>query len=219
MKYLLLITMMMFGTAQANDLVYGGGTNTNSNSASNSAAGAVSSSGSSSNQGQGQGQEQGQGQNQGQSNNSATNQGQGQTLNYAPTYNNSGKSEIDYSGSYTVRSAPTMMAPAIYSANPCIISHSVGVSIIGGGFSAGSATKDEDCIIQNSSMRLIQMNLPEIAFETMCSLEHVYIASKRTKTPCTKNPEFEDEAAATATRTGSSSDATGGGWNGMVSAK
>ena len=52
-----------------------------------------------------------------------------------------------YSGSYEVRTAPAVQAPSMGSGHPCGLSGSIGISIIGGGASAGVSQVDEACLL------------------------------------------------------------------------
>jgi hypothetical protein len=51
------------------------------------------------------------------------------------------------SGTTTIRSAPAVQAPSMGSGHPCALSGSVGISIIGGGFSGGAMKIDEACLL------------------------------------------------------------------------
>ncbi|WP_417246119.1 hypothetical protein [Celeribacter sp.] len=52
-----------------------------------------------------------------------------------------------YSGSYTVRSAPSVQPPSMGSGHPCALSGSIGISLIGGGAGGGMNRVDEACLL------------------------------------------------------------------------
>lgn len=53
----------------------------------------------------------------------------------------------NYSGSYTVRSAPSVQPPSMGSGHPCAIGGSIGISLIGGGAAGGLSRVDEACLL------------------------------------------------------------------------
>jgi len=61
---------------------------------------------------------------------------------------------VAYSGSYEVRSAPSVGAPGIISANPCMIGYSAGISAIGGGVSFGGGKLDGECNLRAEASAL-----------------------------------------------------------------
>lgn len=56
-------------------------------------------------------------------------------------------SQHEYSGSYTMRSAPAVQPPSMGSGHPCALSGSIGFSIIGGGAAGGLSRVDEACLL------------------------------------------------------------------------
>lgn len=57
------------------------------------------------------------------------------------------RAEHQYSGSYEVRSAPSVQPPSMGSGHPCSLGGSIGFSIIGGGASGGASRVDEACLL------------------------------------------------------------------------
>ena len=61
-------------------------------------------------------------------------------------YNNSGSSEIRYSGE--IKNAPAVQAPAVFGGgHPCLAGKSGGVSVVGGGFSYGQGDPEVVCML------------------------------------------------------------------------
>ncbi|MDP0929868.1 hypothetical protein Q0601_22020 [Paracoccus onubensis] len=57
------------------------------------------------------------------------------------------RTQHEYSGSYEVRSAPSVQPPSMGSGHPCGLGGSIGISIIGGGASGGVTQVDEACLL------------------------------------------------------------------------
>lgn len=57
------------------------------------------------------------------------------------------RSQHVYSGSYEVRSAPSVQPPSMGSGHPCSLGGSIGFSIIGGGAAGGASRVDEACLL------------------------------------------------------------------------
>lgn len=119
-----------------------------------------------------------------------TSNAQGQTLIYAPVNNESSERRISYSGTNTLRTAPTNIAPNIGTTNPCIVPVSGGLSVIGGAFSFGSGMEDTGCTMRANAARLAELGMKNAAIELMCSDEKVKEAMARSGTPCA-NPASE----------------------------
>lgn len=110
---------------------------------------------------------QGQGQQQGQLQGQQQTQANKQTNSQSMTYNES--SATHYSGSYTVKSAPALMAPAAYATSPCRIALSGGVSVIGLGVSAGGSVEDEGCTLRENARILNALGANDAALRLMCN--------------------------------------------------
>ncbi|WP_160891637.1 MULTISPECIES: hypothetical protein [Pseudooceanicola] len=52
-----------------------------------------------------------------------------------------------YTGKYTVRSAPAVQPPSMGSGHPCALASSIGISLIGGGAAGGLGRVDEACLL------------------------------------------------------------------------
>lgn len=191
MKKTILAVAVLFaltGTAQAS--LFGGGdknTNTNVNTLGQQ-------------QGQAQGQIQGQGQAQGQLTNvnvqgggSQTHVG-GQSTSVSQSVNFPERQQVEYSGSYEVQSAPSVYAPSVVSANPCLVTFSGGVSLIGGGLSLGGSTVDEGCEVRALSGQLHAYGHTEAAKQLLCTDPRVAAAYKSAGTPC--NVDLQPQAEA-----------------------
>lgn len=77
---------------------------------------------------------------------------------------------IDYSGSYTVKNVPSMLAPNITSSNDtCMGSASGAVSGPGFGVALGSTFVDDNCIMLKNSRELWNMGMRAAALAHMCS--------------------------------------------------
>ncbi len=72
--------------------------------------------------------------------------------NSSPTNNLiiNGADKTEYAGTYTVRSAPNMIAPIVYPTAPCIVGISAGASWISAAFTLGGGYKDDDCTIRET---------------------------------------------------------------------
>lgn len=77
---------------------------------------------------------------------------------------------ITYDGSYTVKNAPSMLAPNITSSNDtCMGSASGAVSGPGFGVAVGSTFTDDNCIMLKNSRELWNMGMRAAALAHMCS--------------------------------------------------
>ena len=112
---------------------------------------------------QAQNQGQHQGQVQGQSQNQANKQTNSQTMTYNESPN------VHYSGKYTVKSTPSVFAPAAYATSPCRIAISGGVSVIGWGASMGGSVEDEGCTLRENARILNSLGANEAALKLMCN--------------------------------------------------
>ena len=109
-------------------------------------------------------------------------QHQSQGNSQSMTYNESEK--VDYSGEYTIKTTPTIVAPDFGTANPCTVGISGGVSAIGGGITLGGHLLDEGCDRRANAARLAELGLVAAAQELMCDDEAVKAARKRAGMPC-----------------------------------
>lgn len=87
-------------------------------------------------------------------------------------------------GTVTVRNAPDVAAPAIWSNNPCIISASGSVSVVGFGASIGAGIEDPDCTRRANAQLLAALGQPDAAREVLCANREVREAFQRSGRPC-----------------------------------
>ncbi|MBP0464756.1 hypothetical protein J5Y09_12620 [Roseomonas sp. PWR1] len=88
------------------------------------------------------------------------------------------------SGTTTLRTAPDVAAPAIWSNNPCIISASGSVSVVGFGASIGAGIEDPDCTRRANAQLLAVLGQPDAAREVLCANREVREAFMRSGRPC-----------------------------------
>lgn len=88
------------------------------------------------------------------------------------------------SGTQTIRTAPDVAAPAIWSNNPCIISASGSVSVVGFGASIGAGVEDADCTRRANAQLLAALGQGEAAREVLCANREVREAFARIGRPC-----------------------------------
>jgi hypothetical protein len=104
-----------------------------------------------------------------------------------------GGGAYQYSGSYSVKSAPTVYAPNLTTGGieTCLGSWSVGGSVMGGGLSAGSTKPDDECNFRMTANVAYKMGNVEMAQAIMCdSPVYAHAAAKlKDKNPCAK---FDD---------------------------
>ncbi len=61
------------------------------------------------------------------------------------TFQDSGRSDVQYSGGYKVKNVPSVVAPNIYPSSPCMGSSSAAGAGVGFGLSFGTSWTDEEC--------------------------------------------------------------------------
>ena len=100
-----------------------------------------------------------------------------------------GTSDINYHGSYTMKSAPTVYAPALTASitETCWGSVSGGVSAIGFGITGAATIKDYDCNRRLNASVAGKMGRMDIAFNIMCQSEDFRDAAALTNQPCPSN--------------------------------
>jgi hypothetical protein len=96
------------------------------------------------------------------------------------------QSEIGYTGSYTVKSAPTVYAPSLTASvtETCWGSVSAAVSVVGVGATGAATIKDQDCNRRLNAAVAWRMDRKDIAFNIMCQDDSFRAAAAATKTPC-----------------------------------
>lgn len=93
---------------------------------------------------------------------------------------------VEYSGSYTVKSAPPVNAPGLTTTltETCMGSTSSGVSTIGFGMSFGTTWRDSACVRRLDARQISSLGYNLAAKELMCDSEQVAAAFKRAGKPC-----------------------------------
>ena len=84
--------------------------------------------------------------------------------------------QMQYSGNYTVKTVPNVVASDIYPTSPCMGSSSVGGSGVGFGFSIGSSWTDDECGIRETARSFSGMNLKDDALAILCSSKYATAA-------------------------------------------
>jgi len=102
------------------------------------------------------------------------------------TFISNGSEKMEYSGKYTVRSAPPIAAPALTTTltETCMGSSSLGVSVVGFGISGGTTWTDSRCARRLDSRDLRQAGYRGSACELMKMTEEVAEAFKRAGETC-----------------------------------
>jgi hypothetical protein len=96
------------------------------------------------------------------------------------------------SGSQTVRSVPSAIAPGLTAAGieTCLGSVSGGGSFVGGGFSFGGTVKDDDCNRRLYARQLYNMGFRQAAAIIQCISPEVNYAMAAAGTPCPVPPNM-----------------------------
>lgn len=114
------------------------------------------------------------------------------------------------SGTQTVRSVPSAIAPGLAAAGieTCLGSVSGGGSFVGGGFSFGGTVKDDDCNRRLYARQLYNMGFRQAAAIIQCISPEVNYAMAAAGTPCPVPPNMASTAApvAVAAATASAAD-------------
>lgn len=137
-----------------------------------------------------------------------------------------GGGELEYSGDYTVRSAPDAIAPMIAGgSNPCVVGMSAAGSMVGFGVSGGASWSDESCerrnlsiVLMNASAQFDQPHLAAAAIEVLCQHDDVAMALEAVGSPCiTRRPQTQQATRPIAARQTAARD-DGGDWDWIGSA-
>jgi hypothetical protein len=80
------------------------------------------------------------------------------------------KTTMEYGGSYTVKAAPAIAAPALTASfsDTCMGSSSFGLSLVGLGATAGTTMVDEACVRRLDSREFRAMGLNDVALALLC---------------------------------------------------
>ncbi len=89
-----------------------------------------------------------------------------------------GNDDLNYSGSYTIRNTPEVIAPSVVGGNPCAVGASGGVSLPGFGLALGGTWADKACERRQQAALLFNMGENKVAVELMCQDDNVRSAMK-----------------------------------------
>lgn len=89
------------------------------------------------------------------------------------TYTSPGEVRSIQDGTATLRTVPSVSAPAALPTAPCRISHSAGVAVIGFGATVGTSEEDVGCTRRENARLLHHLGAQEAALLLMCFDEQV----------------------------------------------
>jgi len=95
-----------------------------------------------------------------------------------------GDPTINYSGGYTVRNVPDVVAPSIIGGNPCSVGVSGGVAAAGFGITAGGTWADRACERRQEAALLYNIGKHAAAVALLCQDERVRDAMYATGEAC-----------------------------------
>ncbi|WP_431303429.1 hypothetical protein [Sediminicoccus sp. BL-A-41-H5] len=101
----------------------------------------------------------------------------------APTYYFSGNPERQDTVSRVTTVAP-VTAPNIFSSNPCVVSVSGAMSVMGFGMALGAGVEDRDCTRRANAALLAQMGLARAAAEVLCHNSEIRASMAVAGVPC-----------------------------------
>lgn len=81
-----------------------------------------------------------------------------------------------FSGTYSIRNVPNVVAPNILPTSPCMGSSSAGAGWTGFGVSLGSSWKDADCGIRETARVFFQANMAADGLAVLCASEYASTA-------------------------------------------
>jgi hypothetical protein len=83
------------------------------------------------------------------------------------------KATVDYGGTYTVKSVPSVLAPSLTAtlSDTCMGSASFGLSIVGFGATGGTTVVDDACVRRLDSREFRAMGLNDVALALLCQSE------------------------------------------------
>jgi hypothetical protein len=84
-----------------------------------------------------------------------------------------GDPTINYTGGYTVRNTPEVIAPSIIGGNPCSVGVSAGVAVAGFGLTGGGTWADRACERRQEAALLYNIGQQQAAVALLCQDEHV----------------------------------------------
>lgn len=84
------------------------------------------------------------------------------------TYTSPGEVRSVQDGTATLRTVPSVSAPAALPTAPCRISQSAGIAVIGFGGTVGTSIEDEKCTMRENARLLHHLGATEAALLLMC---------------------------------------------------
>jgi hypothetical protein len=115
-----------------------------------------------------------------------------------PSGSAGGDPTINYSGSYTVRNVPEVIAPSIVGGNPCTVGISGGVGVSGFGFTAGGTWADRQCERRQEAALLYNIGQHDASVALLCQDDSVRAAINSTGQACPGQPRVAAQASAPA---------------------
>jgi hypothetical protein len=85
---------------------------------------------------------------------------------------------VSYSGSYTVRNTPEVIAPNVLGGNACAVGASGGIALPGFGLAMGATWADRACERRQQAALLFNMGEQKVALELLCQDDNVRSAMK-----------------------------------------
>jgi hypothetical protein len=105
---------------------------------------------------------------------------------------------FNYSGGYTLRNVPEIVAPNISGGNPCLVGASGGLAVAGFGMTLGGGWEDKGCERRNSAALLNNIGQQAVAVALMCQDASVALAFATAGKPCPGTPVATVAGPATA---------------------
>lgn len=102
---------------------------------------------------------------------------------------------INYSGGYSVRNVPEVIAPNVVGGNPCAIGASGGLAVSGFGISGGATWADKQCERRQQAALLFNIGKQRAAVELMCQDDNVRVALRVSGEPCTADQAIAQKPA------------------------
>ncbi len=90
-----------------------------------------------------------------------------------PSSSGNGDPTINYTGGYTVRNVPDVVAPSIVGGNPCAVGVSGGVAVAGFGISGGGTWADRACERRQEAALLYNIGMHDASIALLCQDDHV----------------------------------------------
>lgn len=84
-----------------------------------------------------------------------------------------GDPTINYTGGYTVRNVPDVVAPSIVGGNPCAVGVSGGVAVAGFGITGGGTWADRACERRQEAALPYNIGMHEASIALLCQDDHV----------------------------------------------